>query len=610
MKLLTTLLSGALFCVMAYGQVRDTAGALALAARCKTFDADKADSLLIYSEQIARFAQKKMFKQGISDAMRFRGMYYEYTGKYDSAINTYLKNLDYARQHLPPQKANALYTDLISVYKTTQQYGMVKQYALTMYRASEQIADTPRLSSALLNLGVGYRALMQYDSAEYYYKKTLWLKERLGDSAGMANLRINLSAFYYGNGKYQDAFNIVLPNVEYHARNRQYTDLWRDYTNLATALLGLKQYAPAKNFLDKSVALLDSSSAHLADTYELYAELYAKTGNYKLAFEFKEKAMLTERATVNENTNRIMAEAAQKFEAGKKQQQNLVLAAQLEKSNLQKRNLAIIAISAALLALLVLYNWLLKKKANRLLTEKNEVIRRQVEKLSELNTEKNALISMVSHDLASPLSAIHVWTQVLEKKGSGFTNTQQEALEQIRSNTEKGQQLVRRVLDVEKAEQGIKPIQLEPVNLYPLLEEIRLQFHPAATNKGVHIVPVQQGKETRLLSDKQMLARILENLVSNAVKFTPAGKNIYLQVQENDESVTISVRDEGVGIATEELSRIFHAHGHISSATTAGETSTGIGLSIAQRLAGELNARLTAESEPGVGSRFTLTLKK
>ena len=129
---------------IASAQIKDTTEALALAKRCKNFDETKADSLLIYSQQIGSFSQKNNFKQGISDAIRFKGMHYEYAGKYDTAIQYYLQNLEYAQKNLPPQKATALYSDLVAVYKITKQFDKAKDYGLQMLYASEKINDTLR----------------------------------------------------------------------------------------------------------------------------------------------------------------------------------------------------------------------------------------------------------------------------------------------------------------------------------------------------------------------------------------------------------------------------------------------------------------------------------
>jgi signal transduction histidine kinase len=123
-------------------------------------------------------------------------------------------------------------------------------------------------------------------------------------------------------------------------------------------------------------------------------------------------------------------------------------------------------------------------------------------------------------------------------------------------------------------------------------------------------ITVDSNKEVFIISDKNLLSRIFENLLSNAIKFTPAGKNVWLSVAEENDAIRIQVKDEGIGIAKDELHRLFSKYSKLSSTTTDGEKSTGLGLSIVKRIVDELNGSVYCESENGKGSLFTVVLKK
>jgi signal transduction histidine kinase len=112
------------------------------------------------------------------------------------------------------------------------------------------------------------------------------------------------------------------------------------------------------------------------------------------------------------------------------------------------------------------------------------------------------------------------------------------------------------------------------------------------------------------LSDRQLLGRMLENLLSNAIKYTTTGKNVWLSVSEEKDAVSLKVRDEGVGIQPDELPHLFAKYSKISSRPTNGESSTGLGLAIVKRICEELNGQISCESSPGIGSVFTVVLKK
>ena len=380
-----------------YAQIKDSVEAKAIAKRVLQFQEDKADSVLAYSILLENFSKKENYKQGISDAIRFKGIYFEFAGKYDSAIQYYLKNLEYARKNLPPQKALALYTDLMSVYKLTKQYNVAKHYGLMMKAEARLLKDSARLSSALMNLGVLYRNLKQHDSAILNYREALDVKEKIGDSAGLANLRINLSAYYDAEKMYKEAYETIFPNIAYHQRLNDSANLFYDYSNMASALIGLKNFDGALAYAQKAKSLVESSSnSKLAEVYEIFAGLYYAKGNFKEAYSYQEKSIALERELLNEAIGKQMAEAREKFETEKKEQQNLLLSAQLDKNRLQKRNTTLIAIAAILLAAVIGWGYRNKQKANVLLArqkqeieDKTEMLQQQAAQIAKLQTQMN-----------------------------------------------------------------------------------------------------------------------------------------------------------------------------------------------------------------------------
>lgn len=610
MKLLLRILPALLLCGPAKAQIKDTTEALELSARCKYFEEDKADSLLFYSKQIDAFSQKNNFRQGISDAIRLKGIFFELTGRYDSALSCYSRNLSYARQFLPEKKAIALYSDLIAVYKATKQFTEAKRYCLLMRDEAERIADSARLSSAWLNLGVMYRSLKEKDSAIIAYNNALRIKERIGDSAGLATLRINLAAFYDSEKMFREEYETILPNIAYHAVRADSTNLFYDYSNAAAALIGLHRFGEALPLIDKARALVTGgSNRKMVDVLEIYAEYYRVKGDYKTAYDYKEQAIVLDRQLLDESTGKQMAEAMQKFETEKKEQQNRLLTVQLDKNRLQKRNLGIIAVSGILLALIIGLGWWQKQKINRQLQEKNEVINRQVDKLAELNSEKNNLIGIVSHDLSGPFVNIGVWSAVLQRKNDNLDERQKEALDHIARSAAQGQRLIRNILDVEKVETGKRRLQLENVDVSALFTELKEQYASLAEQKQL-VFHCAIPPNLQWLTDRDMLHRIAENLLSNAIKYTQPGKQVWLQVSAGSERLQIVVKDEGVGIRKEELPKLFHRYTALSPVTTAGETSTGLGLSIVKRLVDELNGEILVESEAGKGSVFTVNLHR
>src|SRR5258708_5535418 len=270
----------------------------------------------------------------------------------------------------------------------------------------------------------------------------------------------------------------------------------------------------------------------------------------------------------------------------------------------------IMSISLLLVAIAAALAFLTKRKVNKKLQATNDLVTRQNERLSELNYEKNSLISIVSHDLSTPFASIGMWSQLLQSDVTNLTPEQKKALGRIEQATAYGEKLIRHILDVEKAQTNQRKMQLENVELRIFSESVIDDFQPAAARKNIQLHLDCPKKTLYFLSDRQLLSRMLENLLSNAIKYTEQGKNVWMSVSEEKDAVSIKVRDEGVGIEKDELPHLFSKYSKISSQPTNGEPSTGLGLAIVKRIVEELNGQISCESSLGKGSVFTIVLKK
>jgi signal transduction histidine kinase len=270
----------------------------------------------------------------------------------------------------------------------------------------------------------------------------------------------------------------------------------------------------------------------------------------------------------------------------------------------------IMAASLLLVAITAALAFMTKRRVNRQLQATNDLVIRQNERLSELNYEKNSLISIVSHDLSTPFASIGMWNQLLQADQDNLTTEQKKALSRIEQATVYGEKLIRHILDVEKAQTNLHKVQLENLDLRIFAESIIEEFLPVATKKNIQLHLDCANRSLYFLSDRQLLSRMLENLLSNAIKYTSTGRNVWMSVSEERDAVSIKVRDEGVGIEQDELPHLFAKYSKISSQPTNGEPSTGLGLAIVKRIVEELNGDISCESSLGKGSVFTVVLKK
>jgi signal transduction histidine kinase len=220
---------------------------------------------------------------------------------------------------------------------------------------------------------------------------------------------------------------------------------------------------------------------------------------------------------------------------------------------------------------------------------------------------KTRFLANVSHELRAPVTAIIGLGRLLTDSSSDpLTEDQSRQVELIRGSATDLLALVNDLLDLAKAEAGrIEPTWTQ-VDLKAMFGQLRGTLRPLATRPEVEFI-VDEPTVATLRSDEVLLAQVLRNLLTNAIKFTPAG-SVRLSVRRVDDDVEFTVADTGTGIPAELQERIFEEFYQVPGSKALNGKGTGLGLPYARRLAGILGGALRVESAPGVGSTFSVRL--
>lgn len=242
------------------------------------------------------------------------------------------------------------------------------------------------------------------------------------------------------------------------------------------------------------------------------------------------------------------------------------------------------------------------KKIEHKLIETND-------RLINLNDEKNHFLGVTIHDLKSPLSRVVGLIDLVYQQGTDkFDPKQREFVQLIREACVNMQTLVVNLLDLNRIEQGFNAVNAENVKLFRLMERIVQTFQEQAQKKGINLLFENREDEKVVRTDPVMLNRILENLISNAIKFSPYNKEVFVRVIHNESHFKIEVQDQGQGISAAEKPRLFKKFQRLSNRPTGGENSTGLGLSITMELVRALKGHISVESEENKGSKFIVQL--
>jgi signal transduction histidine kinase len=242
------------------------------------------------------------------------------------------------------------------------------------------------------------------------------------------------------------------------------------------------------------------------------------------------------------------------------------------------------------------------------LSDQNVQIKQQKKILEELNEEKNHLIAIIAHDLRNPLSSTLSLAALLKSESENFTEDQVICIDGIIKALNRMNEMIKRILDVRSLEEKEGNLRMEKTNISGLYEQAFLNLKDRFKAKNLN--PILNLNEVYAVIDKNYLLQILENLISNAVKFSPESKNIYLNLWTHQGKVYIGIKDEGPGISKEDQKKLFMKYQPLSASPTGGESSTGIGLSIVKKYTEMMKGEVWCESDLGKGAKFIVSFDR
>ena len=225
--------------------------------------------------------------------------------------------------------------------------------------------------------------------------------------------------------------------------------------------------------------------------------------------------------------------------------------------------------------------------------------------LRNLNSVKNRLLGMAAHDLRSPLAVIEAYSSFLMEDLAGTLNSEhEEFLDIIRSTSSFMRGLIDNTLDISVIESGKMELNWKACNPAELIEK-NVQLNRAiADKKNIKIGLVISGMIPLVSLDENKILQVMNNLISNAVKFSPPGSEVSVLLEGGDDILTVSVGDQGPGIPENEHEKIFKPFGKTSVRPTGDEKCTGLGLAIVKNIIDAHEGVISFKSRPGEGSVF------
>ncbi|MCS6820247.1 MAG: tetratricopeptide repeat protein [Microscillaceae bacterium] len=591
------------------------------------------------------------------------GSIYGSLGNNSASLEYYQKSLKIAEGVGNKQQISLILNNIANVHSRQCNYTSALEYHRNSLKIKEEIKDKAGVAYSLSSIGLIYFRLNDYDSAMEYYQKSLNLAKQIGDKyletqclerIALTYLQINnhqqsieyalkglqlakeistlayiasiskaLYQIYKSTGEYMKA-------LEYHELYKQTNDsIFNVEKSKAIANLEARAELEKKA---KEIELLNKSKELLEKDNQLQKIENERQRNARIALEKQAEAdrlraaAQRERDAHKQDSLRILAEKrqleAEKLKAREQELKAESKARQLEivqekeaREFQQKINYLVIAgLVISLVFVYLIYCSRQKEKHSKeiIAQQKDEILQKketleiQAHKLDQANKTKDKIFAILGHDLRSPINSLEGLLSLAEEG----TVSQEEflaLLPYLHSNVKNVQNMLENLLQWSISQ--MQGMNTNPTNVslsLIIVEKVEL-FSEIANKKGISI-SAQIEPNLNVWADVNHVRLLLQNLINNAIKFTPEGGKVIVNTYIEEEFVIVSITDTGIGMTEEQVEKLFKKNESFTTYGTSGEKGTGLGLQLCQEIVAKNGGKIWVVSQKDKGSTFSFSL--
>lgn len=495
--------------------------------------------------------------------------------RFDMAIDM-LTGVIVKRQQLKDDEGVAkAKADIGIAYKYSGRFNLAKEYILSALHYFQQTNNKHEEASQLHNISELYNETFDVEQAVYYGKQALTISEAVGHKKAIAGSLQSLAKAYFYSGELDQAQQYIERSIAIGEEI--------DYQLLVTENMAVSAliYAAKQQYITALSEQQMFEKGYLLASNNLL--------NDKLA-EF-ESTQLNQKIVDLEHRRKVQSLQAVKAE--------------------QQRNLFILTLILVLVVIFFIYRRYLEKRLTQELEMRVKQRTQELEELSEelvkANQVKGQFLANMSHEIRTPLTAIvgHAEAIIHDKEDPQKV---QRDVEIIHGNSLHLLELINDILDLSRIEANKFSLEVQPLDLNDLMQDLSDTFTTQAEQKNLAFNIAHQLTLPFVINvDSLRLKQILLNLCANAIKFTNKGQ-VTLDIQFQDEQLTFTVTDTGIGLSKEHLLQVFEIFTQADNSISRRFGGSGLGLSLSNQLAKLMSGTITVESKLGEGSSFCLTL--
>lgn len=590
---------------------------------------------LLYADSMIAMAKKsvtpKQYSENYPEANFALGDAYFELKQFNDAYQAYYEGYLAGKNYLNSAAlADYTYRMGMIMYKKAQ-YKLAANYFKDSYRHSgsdsytlnKDFVSFYRRQELLDNIGLSYRHNNENDSAVVYFDKALQLISDNAANFPDRKLHIDMaSGVVYGNKaevyiqKNQDqmAISLLKRSIDINLKSG-YDNRDAQLTEVKLGNLYLKA-----NKTDSLALLLGNLRAQLdttknpdaeADYNRLIGNYYLKKNNLSLAISHIQRYNHLKDSLAKNASLLMESDVNQQVANYEKQHEIDLLSNDNKLQVIYLYAITLVAILTAIIMFLVFRNWRRSKRdvltvniLNQQINEQNHVLENTLTELNNSSQEKDRILRTVAHDLRNPIGGIASLTGMMAE--DDYTEDQKELINLVRETSVNSLELINEILEATNM-QSVK-LNLEPVEINSLVNNSVELLRFKAAEKGQKIILEPSEKQQELIVSREKIWRVISNLISNAIKFSPTGETITVKVTNNNDAVVISVKDNGIGIPEKMQTEVFNMFTSAQRPGTDGEKSFGLGLSICRQIVEKHNGKIWLESNDGQGTTFFVSL--
>lgn len=513
----------------------------------------------------------------VADLYANIGSMFKEIAEYGKAFDYYQKAITIFKKLNDKDALIKAYDNLAIIHLKLKNFEEAYKIRMELLKDIDSIKSTRVKMTLLANIGLILTFLDRHEEAFDYYDRAIDISKELNDTNTQARLLNNIAAMKKQKGKTGEALETFHRVEQIFLKQNDLSNYCNVLMNVGNIYKEKGMYDKAKEYYEKceEISLKNNYADKLRDLYYNIGDLHTNMQKPESALEYYKKYM--------ELQNKIYVDNV------KAQLEHLEVVHQID--NLQ---------AEAEFA----------KQKNLELDAMNKQLEDKNNNLNLLLSEKNEFISIATHDLRNPLNNVIGLSELIKEDNKKVLDDDSlENLEYVIESSTQMLKIIENILGDKSLNTGSLSPNFKDININELIDEVVNLYHFKAQQKRISLVYNKPSGAVILNTDSFILHQIIDNILSNAIKFSPFDKSVQLNLIPDDVSVMICIKDEGPGFSEDDKAKVFYKYSQLSARPTAGESSSGLGLSIVKKLCDVIQADIELNSEQGKGAEFVIKIK-